>query len=51
VLVNNAAMMTFEKVVDLTTDERDMGMKVNLPSGFLFCKYRIRTWLKVQLEI
>jgi glucose 1-dehydrogenase len=38
VLVNNAAMMTFKKIVDLTTDEWDMIMRVNLRSVFLFCK-------------
>jgi glucose 1-dehydrogenase len=38
VLVNNAAMMTFKKIVDLSTDEWDMVMRVNLRSVFLFCK-------------
>jgi NAD(P)-dependent dehydrogenase (short-subunit alcohol dehydrogenase family) len=41
VLVNNAAMMTFKKIVDLTTDEWDMVMHVNLRSVFLFCKFCI----------
>ncbi|MBA2250278.1 MAG: SDR family oxidoreductase [Chitinophagaceae bacterium] len=41
VLVNNAAMMTFKKIVDLTTDEWDMVMRVNLRSVFLFCKFCI----------
>lgn len=41
VLVNNAAMMTFKKVVDLTSAEWDMVMGVNLRSVFLFCKYAI----------
>lgn len=41
VLVNNAAMMTFKKIVDLTSNEWDMVMKVNLRSVFLFCKYCI----------
>ena len=41
VLVNNAAMMTFKKIVDLSTEEWDMVMRVNLRSVFLFCKYCI----------
>ncbi len=41
VLVNNAAMMTFKKIVDLTTEEWDMVMSVNLRSVFLFCKFCI----------
>lgn len=41
VMVNNAAMMTFKKIVDLTTEEWDMVMRVNLRSVFLFCKYCI----------
>ena len=41
VLVNNAAMMTFKKIVDLTTEEWDMVMRVNLRSVFLFCKFCI----------
>jgi glucose 1-dehydrogenase len=41
VLVNNAAMMTFKKIVDLTSQEWDMVMDVNLRSVFLFCKYCI----------
>jgi NAD(P)-dependent dehydrogenase (short-subunit alcohol dehydrogenase family) len=41
VLVNNAAMMTFKKIVDLTSDEWDKVMAVNLRSVFLFCKYCI----------
>lgn len=39
VLVNNAAMMTFKKIVDLSADEWDMVMRVNMRSVFLFCKY------------
>lgn len=39
VLVNNAAMMTFKKVVDLSADEWDMVMRVNIRSVFLFSKY------------
>lgn len=41
VLVNNAAMMTFKKIIDLTADEWDMVMRVNIRSVFLFCKYSI----------
>jgi glucose 1-dehydrogenase len=41
VLVNNAAMMTFKKIVDLTIEEWDMVMRVNLRSVFLFCKFCI----------
>jgi glucose 1-dehydrogenase len=41
VLVNNAAMMTFKKIVDLTSEEWDRVMAVNLRSVFLFCKYVI----------
>jgi glucose 1-dehydrogenase len=41
VLVNNAAMMTFKKIVDLTIEEWDMVMTVNLRSVFLFCKFCI----------
>lgn len=41
VLVNNAAIMTFKKIVDLTTEEWDMVMKINVRSVFLFCKFCI----------
>jgi glucose 1-dehydrogenase len=41
VVVNNAAMMTFKKITDLSSDEWDMVMRVNLRSVFLFCKYTI----------
>ncbi|MDD5463478.1 MAG: glucose 1-dehydrogenase [Methylococcales bacterium] len=41
VLVNNAAMMTFKKILDLTAAEWDQVMAVNLRSVFLFCKYSI----------
>ncbi len=41
VLVNNAAMMTFKKIVDLSADEWDMVMRVNMRSVFLFCKFAI----------
>lgn len=41
VMVNNAAMMTFKKIVDLSTEEWDKVMDVNMRSVFLFCKYCI----------
>jgi glucose 1-dehydrogenase len=41
ILVNNAAMMTFKKIIDLSTQEWDMVMAVNLRSVFLFCKFCI----------
>ncbi len=41
VLVNNAAMMTFKKIIDLSADEWDMVMDVNIRSVFLFCKYSL----------
>ncbi|MGZ3849047.1 MAG: SDR family NAD(P)-dependent oxidoreductase [Flavisolibacter sp.] len=41
ILVNNAAMMTFKKIVDLSSQEWDQVMQVNLRSVFLFCKYAI----------
>jgi glucose 1-dehydrogenase len=41
VLVNNAAMMTFKKVVDLSLEEWDLVISVNLRSVFLYCKYCI----------
>ena len=41
VLVNNAAMMTFKKLVDLSSDEWDQVMGVNIRSVFLFCKYSL----------
>lgn len=41
VLVNNAAMMTFKKITDLTSQEWDQVLTVNLRSVFLFCKYSI----------
>jgi glucose 1-dehydrogenase len=39
ILVNNAAMMTFKPVTDLSIEEWDHLMAVNLRSVFLFCKY------------
>ncbi len=41
VLVNNAAMMTFKKIIDLNLEEWDKVLAVNLRSVFLFCKYCI----------
>ncbi|MDQ6608602.1 MAG: SDR family oxidoreductase [Bacteroidota bacterium] len=41
VLINNAAMMTFKGIVDITIEEWDKVMAVNLRSVFLFCKYCI----------
>jgi glucose 1-dehydrogenase len=41
VLVNNAAMMTFTRIVDLDPADWDKVMTVNLRSVFLFCKYSI----------
>jgi NAD(P)-dependent dehydrogenase (short-subunit alcohol dehydrogenase family) len=41
ILVNNAAMMTFKKIVDLSEDEWDRLMAVNLKAVFLFCKFSI----------
>lgn len=39
VLVNNAAMMTFKPLTELSIEEWDMVMAVNLRSVFLFSKY------------
>jgi glucose 1-dehydrogenase len=39
VLVNNAAIMTFEPVVQLADEQWDKVIGVNLRSVFLFCKY------------
>ena len=41
VLVNDAAIMTFKKIVDLSSAEWDQVMNVNMRSVFLFCKYCI----------
>ncbi len=41
VLVNDAAMMTFKKITDLSSEEWDKVMTINLRSVFLFCKYCI----------
>ncbi|QJD95429.1 SDR family oxidoreductase [Mucilaginibacter robiniae] len=39
VLVNDAAMMTFQKIVDLSIADWDQVIDVNLRSVFAFCKY------------
>jgi NAD(P)-dependent dehydrogenase (short-subunit alcohol dehydrogenase family) len=39
VLVNNAAIMTFKRVVDLEEEEWDKVIAFNLRAAFLFCKY------------
>jgi len=41
VVVNNAAMMTFQPVVELDENAWDKVLAVNLKSVFLFCKYAI----------
>lgn len=41
ILVNNAAFMTFTKIVDLAESDWDKVMNINLRSIFLFCKYSI----------
>jgi NAD(P)-dependent dehydrogenase (short-subunit alcohol dehydrogenase family) len=41
VVVNDAAMMTFKNVVDLSVEEWDRVMAVNLRSVFLFCHYAL----------
>jgi glucose 1-dehydrogenase len=41
ILVNNAAMMTFKKIIDLEEAEWDKVQAVNIKSVFLFCKYAI----------
>ncbi len=41
VVVNDAAMMTFKPIVDLSEDEWDLVLGVNLRSVFLFCKYAV----------
>src|SRR4051812_28572025 len=41
VLVNNAAVMTFKPVVDLSEADWDKVLGVNLRSVFLFCKHAI----------
>ncbi len=41
VLVNDAAMMTFTPIVDLSVDDWDRVQAVNMRSVFLFCKFCI----------
>lgn len=41
VVVNNAAMMTFTPIVDLSVEEWDHVQAVNLRAVFLFCKFTI----------
>lgn len=41
VLVNNAAMMTFDPITELEIEQWDQLMAVNLRSVFLFCKYAV----------
>ena len=41
VIVNDAAMMTFSPLLDLSEDDWDKVMGVNLRSVFLFCKYGV----------
>ena len=41
VVVNDAAMMTFKPIVDLSEDEWDHVQNVNLRAVFLFCKYAV----------
>ena len=41
VVVNDAAMMTFQPIVDLPDDDFDKVLDVNLRSVFLFCKYSV----------
>lgn len=41
VLVNDAAMMTFTPVVDLTLEDWEQVQAVNMRSVFLFCKYSL----------
>ncbi len=39
IMVNNAAMMTFQPIVELNIDDWDQVQAVNMRSVFLFCKY------------
>jgi len=41
VVVNNAAMMTFQPITELPDEDWDKVLSVNLRSVFLFCKYAI----------
>ena len=40
-MVNDAAMMTFQPIVDLPDGDFDKVLNVNLRSVFLFCKYSV----------
>ena len=41
VMVNDAAMMTFQPILELPDDEWDKVLDVNVRSVFLFCKYSV----------
>jgi glucose 1-dehydrogenase len=41
VIVNDAAMMTFKPIVELSDEDWDKVLAVNLRSVFLFCKYGV----------
>ena len=41
VIVNDAAMMTFSPVVELSEEDWDKVLRVNLKSVFLYCKYGV----------
>lgn len=41
IVVNDAAMMTFQPIVELPDDAFDKVLNVNLRSVFLFCKYSV----------
>jgi glucose 1-dehydrogenase len=41
VVVNDAAMMTFQPIVDLPDDDWDKVLRVNLKAVFLYCKYAV----------
>ena len=41
ILVNNAAMMTFTRVVDTSEEAWDKVLSVNMKSVFMFCKFAI----------
>jgi glucose 1-dehydrogenase len=41
VIVNNAAIMTFDPILDLTCEDWDRVQRVNMKSVFMFCKYGV----------
>jgi len=41
VLVNNAAVMTFDPILDLRCEDWDKVMRVNMKSVFMFCKFAV----------